>query len=101
MITIANLRNRKPCEEWEVRVDRSSVLGNPFRMYDESQRDAVCDKYAAYFARKVEAKDEAFMQELRRLYKIHRKYGKLVLYCWCVPKRCHAETIKAFLDRYI
>ena len=48
-IAIKNLRNEKPQYEWQVKVDRSSVLGNPFYMGNESQRDKVCDKYEAYF----------------------------------------------------
>lgn len=102
MITIHNLRTKKPTEPWQVRVDRASVLGNPFYMESENQRDSVCDKYEAYFNKKVTLKDDVrFMQELRRLYKIHQDYGKLELYCWCAPKRCHAETIKKFLEKYI
>jgi hypothetical protein len=45
--------------------------------------------------------DEVFVNELRRLYKIYQQYGKLELFCWCAPKRCHAETIKRFLEKYI
>ena len=43
-VTIKNLRFSKPEHEWQIKVDRSSVLGNPFHMVDESQRDKVCDK---------------------------------------------------------
>ena len=100
-IVIRNLRFNKPCEEWQVRVDRSSVLGNPFYMASEAQRNEVCDKYDAYFKEKVASGDEAFMNELRRLYKIAKRFGKLELYCWCFPKRCHAETIKKFLLKYL
>ena len=108
MITISNLRNSKPQHPWQVRVDRSSVLGNPFPMKSESFRDHVCDLYESYFAQTIhkaktsdDPKAQNFIQELRRLYKIHRTYGKLELFCWCAPKRCHAETIKAFLERFI
>ena len=39
-----------------------------------------------------------FTAELERLKKLHVEYGKLRLFCWCAPKRCHAETIKQFLE---
>lgn len=115
MIKVCSLRNnRLLSEEWQVRVDRASVLGNPFIMRDESERDAVCDEYQVYFDAIVNNKlsvlknycvsskeREEFMNELRRLYKLLRKYNTLELYCWCAPKRCHAETIKNFLEKYI
>jgi hypothetical protein len=98
-VLIKNLRVERPTEPWQVRVDRSSVLGNPFPMRNESERDEVCDAYAVYFKKQFES-NEAFKNELRRLYKIGQRYGRLELFCWCAPKRCHAETIKAFLEQW-
>jgi hypothetical protein len=67
-------------------------------MANESQRDAVCDKYDVYFKR-MQSFDKAFKDELDRLYSILKEFGKLELFCWCAPKRCHAETIKEYLER--
>lgn len=50
-ITIHNLRNEKPTHIYDVRVDRTSPLGNPFYMTNESQRHEVCLKYANWFNR--------------------------------------------------
>lgn len=101
MIEICNLRKEKCRFEYDVRVDRSSVLGNKFYMKDETFRNEVCDKYEIYFNEKIRNNDELFLKELRRLYCIYKKYGKLRLFCWCYPRRCHAETIKKFLEKYI
>lgn len=38
-----------PSKSTDVRVDRKSVLGNPYKMENESQRDKVCDLYETYF----------------------------------------------------
>ena len=97
-VTIKNLRFSKPKHEWQVKVDRSSVLGNPFYMANESKRDEVCDKYEAYFKSSIQNMESAFYKEVERLYTILKKYGKLELFCWCAPKRCHAETIKNYLE---
>ena len=97
-IAIKNLRNEKPQYEWQVKVDRSSVLGNPFYMADESQRDKVCDKYEDYFNWIIQNKSSAFYKEVGRLLSLLKKYGKLELFCWCAPKRCHAETIKKYIE---
>jgi hypothetical protein len=101
MISIKNLRNERMVNAYDVRVDRKSVLGNPFYMKDESKRNEVCDKYSIYFYNKIKNNDEAFINELHRLLNIYKKYGKLNLFCWCYPKRCHAEVIKNYIEKEI
>lgn len=100
MITIKNLRYEKPTQPYQVRVDRTSILGNPYYMRDESHRDEVCDKYKLYFKEQLKT-NISFRKEVERLITIHKQYGKLELFCWCAPKRCHAETIRAFINYYL
>jgi hypothetical protein len=79
-------------------IGRGSPLGNPFAMSNESQleRDRVCDAYESWFATKVAEKDPAVIQELRKLWVMH-KNSDVTLGCFCAPKRCHGDTIKGFL----
>jgi hypothetical protein len=102
--------------------DRRSVLGNPFGMCMESDRDAVCDGYSEYFDLVLMAWDPLtaaekiagehgltlaynwnpptfvrFKDELARLEESLVKDGALGLGCWCAPKRCHCDTIAAYL----
>lgn len=87
-------------KKWEKNaqyIGRGSPLGNPFYMADESQRDTVCDHYQVWFDHKVADLDPQVMRELDRLYLL-AKQGDLVLGCFCAPKRCHGETIKAYLE---
>ena len=85
-----------------IRCDRGhSVLCNPFKVTSEDQRDHSCDQYQAYFDKKVREKtDTAFMNELRRIYRLALTTD-VVLACWCYPKRCHTQTIKNFLEQYL
>lgn len=117
MIVILNMRDNKPnrYSEVHVTVDRSSVLGNPFYMCNSSDRDRVCDLYKRYFdalvandtavlndmnisneRRTAEFRDK-FMDKLAELVSIYKKHGSLLLYCWCAPRRCHAETIRSYI----
>lgn len=98
-IEIINLRNEKPSKIYDVRVDRQSIFGNPFKMSKESKRDEVCDKYKIYFYEELKKKGQLyfFLQSLIKLYLTH---GKLRLFCWCAPKRCHTETIVEFIMEY-
>lgn len=98
-ITIINMRTgRYPRASYDVRVDRSHVLGNPFQMQHESQRDKVCDAYKEWFNKKLDTADKPVVDALHELNDIGEKHGKLNLFCWCAPKRCHAETIKEYLE---
>ena len=102
MIQIKNLRKDSMQFEYDVRVDRANkVLGNKFVMRSELERDKVCEEYETWFNEQIDKQNELVLNELRRLYNIYKKYGKLNLFCWCAPKRCHAETIKNFLNKYI
>ena len=97
MIELCNLRKEKPCNPWDVKVDRSSVLGNPFH---SGSRNYVCDQYEKAFEDRVRLNLTKYA-ELQRLLIIHKQYGKLRLFCWCTPLRCHSETIKYFLEQRI
>lgn len=99
-IKIYNMRFTKPTHEWDFRVDRQSPVGNPFYMNDENQRDIVCDKYESYFQAQLEYNTQ-FKRYLQTMLEALEQYGKLSLYCWCAPKRCHAETIKHWLENQI
>jgi len=95
MITIKNLRSSKPKYSWDFKVDRSSPVGNPYNMKDESERDKVCDKYDDWFYQAAHNQD--FFNYLNTLSDEYKQYGRLNLFCWCAPKRCHAETIRNYL----
>jgi len=84
-------------EKLIVYVGRPSVLGNPFEMKGESDRDYVCDEYEEWFLFKRATGDNAVCDELERLRGLYEEHGHLILTCWCAPKRCHAETIRNWL----
>lgn len=96
MITIKNLRSSKPKHPWDFKVDRSTPVGNPYNMKNESERDNVCEQYEDWFY--YAGHDKKFFKYLKALLGTYKKYGKLNLFCWCAPKRCHAETIKEALE---
>lgn len=82
-------------------VDRTTPVGNPFFMKDESQRDEVCDKYKEWFYSVLfyNNLNYEFINYLKKLLKHYKQFGEITLICWCAPKRCHAETIKEWLEK--
>ena len=96
-IEIVSLRKEKPSEITDFKVDRSSDLGNPFPLGNERRRDMVCDDYDQYIRDKIVARDDKIIKALNKIYAMAVIYGKARLFCWCAPKRCHAETIRTIL----
>ncbi len=99
MIRIVNLRGYTPKQgEVLVRVDRSNkILGNPFVMKDESERDLVCDRYDVWIMERWNRRDPVLMGELQRIRSIADR-SDVALACWCVPRRCHAMTVKRLIE---
>lgn len=93
-IKIGNIRTFKPDGSIAIRVDRGTPLGNPFYMCNESVRDYVCDRYEEYFNAPHPI---IFNDELNRIVDL-AKINDITLLCWCYPKRCHAETIKRYIE---
>ena len=96
MISIKNMNDCLPSCEFDVRVDRKTIFGNPFRIENESLRDDALDKYQIYFYERIK-KDLEFQNEAEKLLRLYEKYGTLNLFCWCFPKRCHSETIREYI----
>ena len=97
MIVICNLKTKKPKYKYDVSVCRPSVLGNPYKITTDVSRRYVCALYEKYFDYHSKKGRFEFRYELTRLKQLYKKYGKLRLFCWCTPKRCHAETIKKYI----
>ena len=98
-ITIGRVASPTP-NKHSYRVDRVSVLGNPFKMFDEASRDLVCDKYDDYFPKEV-AKKGRLRDTLMELFQMVKSGKDVELLCHCAPKRCHADTIKAFMESHL
>jgi hypothetical protein len=101
-IAIKNLReNRNGANApYAFRVDRGSVLGNPFKMKNNSrkERNRVCNEYATWLKNNLKTPEIA--KKLNEMETVLKEHGKLELWCWCAPKRCHAgEIAKEILRR--
>ena len=95
MINIINFKNCKGIKNI-IRVDRRSILGNPFLMFSEDNREDVCNKYKEYFKLSL-SNNKGFKKEVDHLVTIYKETNELNLGCWCYPKRCHAETIREYI----
>ena len=67
------------------------LLGNPFRMKDESKRNEVSDKYDEHFHSNIPERAKELVELAKTL--------DIELACFCSPKRCHCETIKEYIEQ--
>lgn len=75
-------------------IGRGSILGNPFRMYSEDERDKVCDDFSDYLNNLIEEKNPDIEQELQSLVDLLELGQPVKLGCFCAPRRCHGDKIK-------
>lgn len=71
-------------------IGRPSKWGNPFIKGRDGTRQQVCDKYDNWFRDQIRT-NSTFRKEIEELK------GK-VLACYCVPQRCHGQTIINYLN---
>ena len=76
-------------------IGRGSILGNPFYIGRDGDRDKVIDKYETWLRSK--GKDSAEQKELHRLMQ-KASYTELHLLCHCAPRRCHGDIIRKVIE---
>jgi hypothetical protein len=80
-----------------VKIDRSSVLGNPFPMKSEADREKVIAQYRVWLWREYNKPESKVREALREISALHEG-GDVLLGCWCAPKACHGDIVKKALE---
>ena len=79
-------------------IKKGSPLGSPFKLknqVDDHERKALIARYAIWLNEQLTDPHSPQSLEMERLCKLYRVSGELTLICWCAPKACHAEVIRA------
>ena len=99
--------NKKTYKGDGVYIGRPSPLGNIFSHLSVSlaqhrtqSRDEAIEKYRNWLREQLKT-DNAVSREFKNLVKFYRDFGELTLVCWCVPKKCHGEVIRDFINEWI
>jgi len=117
MLLTANLKATKT----GIRCDRSTFLGNPFDLKNETDRGRVCDGFKKYLwaivghgHTPVRAADAIALcmglpisprwqapttaQFLSALKRIEQAPDGTKLLCWCAPLRCHCDEYVSYRE---
>lgn len=98
MIVVIN-KYKKPSvleESVVVNIMRGSILGNPFKMNNENEREIVINRFASWLRNQYASGGEV-KKELHRLAK-ESKNKNIYLECCCAPKACHGDFIKVAIE---
>jgi hypothetical protein len=76
-----------------------NVLGNPFEMITEAQRSTVCQQYDQWLHAEYWKEKQVYnaVQEIIKLLDIN----DITLLCFCHPKECHADNLRAFIYQIV
>ena len=74
-----------------VRIDRTGLLGNPFRIGRDGTREEVLEKYRAWL--RQQWRQGGAVKE--KLLALAHSQQELTLLCWCAPLPCHGHIIAA------
>lgn len=80
--TVVNLR----AEPYDVRIDRLTRWGNPFKIGKDGDREAVIAKYEAWILTRLDLLADLPMLRGKRLG------------CWCKPLACHGDVLAHLAD---
>jgi len=75
-----------------------SPLGNPFPVPQFSRQEAL-ERYEDWLDDQL-TRDTPARREFERLVALAR-VGDVTLLCWCAPRACHADIIKARIEKIL
>lgn len=75
---------------YDMRIDRQTIFGNPFKIFEDGTRLNVIKKFRKYFIRRVK-KEKWFREQVENLR--GQRLG-----CHCKPLPCHGDVIMEYLE---
>lgn len=74
-------------------IGRPSPLGNQWEIGKHGSRNDVCDCYDEWLEHSVQVRDPEVMERLTKIVKWLEEGHDVRLVCFCVPERCHGESV--------
>jgi Domain of unknown function (DUF4326) len=100
-IRVGNKRSGSPLKPLagEIVIDgdrKNPILGNPYILHNPNDKDERMQVIASYnkdFFKDWEENGPK-RKEVEKICDLVNKGKRVVLMCWCAPKKCHCDTIK-------
>ena len=91
-VRVVNMR-LEPCD---IRIDRATRWGNPFKITQQVDRARVLTLYAEYVT-PDHVRD--LLEEIERFTEANPVAVEVRLGCWCKPLGCHGDILAVNLNR--
>lgn len=92
VVNVENFDNNSIKNGEVINIMSPQILGNPFRMQSEDEREIVVRKFYHYLREEYVKRGDIY-NELIKLSSIIKEGKDLYLLCCCSPKLCHGEII--------
>lgn len=97
MINLKNYKKDPEINSVQYRIDRTSLLGNPFKNKSILDKKDVIKKYEKYFYKSLKNPNSKISKGINELLELGKKYDEVHLSCWCHPGMCHGDVIIEYL----
>ena len=89
LVKVVNLRH----EGCDIRIDRRSPWGNPFKIEKGVDRECAIHMYRAWIRDEEQGHlvDELFFE--MRKQRMNWNGRTITLGCWCAPESCHGDVL--------
>lgn len=94
-IIVMNIRDPIPQGYFGIPIMRPHVLGNPFFLSDENNREKVIAQYKQYLWDHMQDSES---HVTKALLHYAQTANDIALICCCSPKACHGDVIKAAIE---
>jgi len=78
-------------------IGRPSILGNPFSEKRYGRVKCI-EMYREYLWNAIKFNNERIKSTLIKMMKMYDRNNKLILWCYCSPKKCHGDIIRLCLE---
>lgn len=75
-----------------INIARGSILGNPFIMHNETQRNQVIADYKTWLEQQYQSSN-VIRRELHWIAEQVKAGTPIALECWCAPCACHGDVV--------
>ncbi len=80
-----------------VYIGRGSAFGNRFVIGKDGDREQVIESFREWAVKELARGKGKFWRGMRGLKKDAEK-GRLILECFCKPRKCHGDVIKELIE---
>jgi len=81
----------------KIYIGRGSPLGNPYPINAQTTRKKSVDQYKISLNQKIKNQDPQVIEALNNITN-KAETGDVDLICFCAPRLCHGEIIKAVVE---